>query len=283
MRSLVQYMYLTPKPEDFLKLMPAPRPQIYTILGSNIICMLFHLIFALPEATETMRGYLHGGVIIDFIGQKAPTSKIGLLLLDGLVLLLQCVMCAIWLEKDRLKKIEITLRSVAAGGFPKSVPATGPPGVVGTTTTTAATAADVTSRQDLDAEERGVLRDDPLGADETNDIELQPLMNERSSPSNGGGTGGHLEARYQRMIRFSGGSDPRDEGADRPSLLDVLMSGNGLLANLNVVRSVRTLGAEGASAADTAGYPLRLSGYTSTFAALAAESQATLERRARQR
>ncbi|KUI66685.1 DSC E3 ubiquitin ligase complex subunit 4 [Cytospora mali] len=278
MRSIVQYMYLTPKPEDFLKLMPAPRPQIYTIFGSNIMCMLFHLIFALPEANETARGYLHGGVIIDFIGQKAPTSKVGLLLLDCLVLLLQCIMCAVWLEKDRLKKLEITLRSIAAGGFPKGIVPV--PGTAATTTD--ATIADVTPGQDLDAEERGVLRDDPLGADETNDIEMQPLMNERSSPSNDGGIG-HLEARYQRMLRSSGGSSNEEEGADRPSLLDVLMSGNGLLANLNVVRSVRTLGAEGASVANTAGYPLRLTGYTTTLAAIAAESQARLERRTRQR
>ncbi|ROW16207.1 hypothetical protein VPNG_01931 [Cytospora leucostoma] len=277
LRSLVQYMYLTPKPEDFLKLMPAPRPQVYTIFGSNIICMLFHLIFALPEATETTRGYLHGGVIVDFVGQKAPTSKFSLILLDGLVLLLQCVMCAVWLEKDRLKTLEITLRSVAAGGFPKRiVPA---PGAV---TTTEATIADVTPGQDLDAEERGVLRDDPLGAGETNDIEMRPLINERHIPSNDGGTG-HLEARYRRILRSVGGSSNREEGADRPSLLDVLMSGNGLLANLNVVRSIRTLVAEGTSAASTAGYPLRLTGYTTTLAALAAESQARLERRARLR
>ena len=277
MRSLVQYMYLTPKPEDFLKLMPAPRPQIYTMFGSNIICMLFHLIFALPEATETTRGYLHGGVIIDFIGQKAPTSKLSLLLLDALVLLLQCVMCAVWLEKDRLKKLDITLRSIAAGGFPKrGVP------VPGTAATTEATVADITPGQDIDAEERGVLRDDPLGADESNDIEMRPLMNERPSHSNDDGTG-HLEARYQRFLRSSGGSSTREEGAGRPSLLDVLMSGNGLLVNLNVVRSIRSLGAENTNPADAAGYPLRLTGYTTTLAALAAESQARLERRARQR
>lgn len=275
MRAIVQYMYLTPKPEDFLKLMPAARPQMTIIFGSNVICMLSHLVFALSEATETERGYLHGGVIIDFIGQKAPTSRLGLLLLDVLILLLQCVMCSVWLEKDRLKLLELTLRTVAAGGFPKRtvpVPGTG-------TTATDATMADVTSGQDLDAEERGVIRDDPLGADESNDIEMRPLINERPSP----GGPGLLEARYQRIVRSSGGSSAREEGADRPSLLDVLMSGNGLLANLNVIRSVRILRGEGSSAANTAGYPLRLAGYTSTLAALAAQSQARLERQTRQR
>lgn len=278
MRSLVQYMYLTPKPEDFLKLMPAPRPQIYTVFATNIICMLLHLLLALPEASETMRGYLHGGVIIDFVGQKAPTSRVGLLVLDCLVLMLQCVMCAVWLEKDRLKKIEVTLRSVAAGGVPKTnanMPAPrAPPAVVG----------DAASTQDLDAEERGVLRDDPLGEDASRDIELQPLVTERPPPAVAESSStGQLEARYQRILRSLGGSDSREEGADRPSLLDVLMSGNGLLANFHVVHSLRTLATESNGASNVAGYPLRLTGYTTTWAALAAESQARLERRTRQR
>jgi hypothetical protein len=278
MRSLVQYMYLTPKPEDFLKLMPAPRPQIYTVLASNVLCMLLHLLLALPEASETMRGYLHGGVIIDFVGQKAPTSRLGLLLLDCLVLMLQCVMCAVWLEKDRLKKIEVTLRSVAAGGVPKTNANTPAPQVA------SVTAGDAASTQDLDAEERGVLRDDPLGEDDSRDIELQPLVTERPPPPAAESSStGQLEARYQRILRSLGGSGSQEQGADRPSLLDVLMSGNGLLANFHVVHSVRTLAAESNSASNVAGYPLRLTGYTTTWAALAAESQARLERRTRQR
>ncbi|POS75438.1 hypothetical protein DHEL01_v206161 [Diaporthe helianthi] len=280
MRSLVEYMYLTPKPEEFLKLLPAPRPQIYAVFGSNILCMLLHLLLALPEASETMRGYLHGGVIIDFVGQKAPTSRLGLLLLDCLVLMLQCVMCAVWLEKDRLKKIEVTLRSVAAGGVPKRN---------GNTTTTpqvaSGTTGDAASTQDLDAEERGVLIDDPLGEDDSRDIELQPLVPNRPPPQTTAedSSTGQLEARYQRILRSLGGSGSQEQGADRPSLLDVLMSGNGLLANLHVVQSLRTLAAESNSVSNVAAYPLRLTGYTTTWAALAAESQARLERRTRQR
>lgn len=225
-----------------------------------------------------MRGYLHGGVIIDFVGQKAPTSRLGLLLLDCLVLMLQCVMCGVWLEKDRLKKIEVTLRSVAAGGVPKTNATTPTPLVA------PATVGDTASTQDLDAEERGVLRDDPLGEDESRDIELQPLVTERPPPTVAESSStGQLEARYQRILRSLGGSDSREEGADRPSLLDVLMSGNGLLANFHVVHSMRTLAAESNSASNVAAYPLRLTGYTTTWAALAAESQARLERRTRQR
>lgn len=245
--------------------------------------MGLHLLFALPEASETMRGYLHGGVLIDFIGQKAPTSKLGLVLLDCLVLVLQCVMCAAWLEKDRIKKIEIMLKSVAAGGFPK--------GRTSTTAPVPATVAAIdletgiaTSNQDLDAEERGVLRDDPLGGvDETNDIEMRPLMNDRDAQGNEDSNAGRStieEARYRRYLATLGGGSQSDEGPDRPSLVDVLMSGNGLLANFHVVHSVRTLIAHNISdPVPATGYPLQLTGYTTTLARLAAERQ----RRAAQR
>lgn len=284
MRALVQYMYLTPKPEEFVKLMPPPRPQMYTVFGSNGICMLVHLIFSLPEAGETMRGYLHGGVIIDFIGQKAPTSRLSLLLLDCLILILQCIMCAIWMEKDRLQKMESTLKSVSAGGVPKT----------GDTATSEvpSTAVDVlsgaaTSTQDLDSEERGVMRDDPLGADQRNDIEMQPLMRDQppgDTDSGGTGESGIMEARYQRILRTAGGSDAT-EGPSRPSLLDVLLSGNALLVNLHVPHAIRTLVADNASdpSGYVASYPLRLTGYGTRIAQLAAESQVRLERARQQR
>lgn len=281
MRSLVQYMYLTPKPEEFVRLMPAPRPQMYIIFGSNILCVLFHLLFALPEASEVMRGYLHGGAIIDFVGQKAPTSKLSLVLLDCVVLALQCLMCAVWLERDRIKRIETTLKSVAAGGFPKRPNST--------TRSMPAAALDLdtgglaTSTQDVDAEERGILNDDPPlgGADETNSIEMRPLMSGRDAQggTDGGRTTTIEEARYRRYLNTLGGSQS-EEGPDRPSLVDVLVSGNGLLANFHVVHSVRTLIAHNASdPVPVTGYPLQLTGYTTTLARLAAERQ----RRATQR
>lgn len=275
-------MYLTPKPEDFLRLMPAPRPQMYTIFGSNIICMLIHLVFALPEASETMRGYLHGGVIIDFIGQKAPTSRFGLLLLDCTILVLQCVMCAVWLEKDRLKKIETTLRSVAAGQFPKGAGAGAAQPAMPSAALDVMTGA-LTSSQDLDSEERGVLREDPLGPNETDDIEMRPLMRDQGAADvEHGGQTRILEARYQRILRAMGGSS--STGPDtRPSLLDVMVSGNGLLANFHVVHAIRTLIADNANDPVVAGYPIQLTGYGARFAALAAQSQARLERGTRQR
>lgn len=290
-RALLQYMYLTPKPSEFLKLLPAPRPQMYTIFGANLICMLSHIVLALPEASETMRGYLHGGVIIDFIGQKAPTSRIGLLLLDVGVLVLQCVMCAVWVEKDKLRQIETTLKRVSAGGIPKRAATTA--GAVDVTTGAATFAAQTPSVpapppiQDLDAEERGVLRNDPLDGE---DIEMQPLVPPERTPAAAAGDGDSgsappqqniEDARYRRILRnveFLGGSQA-EEGPDRPSLYDVLLSGNGLLANLHVVHSIRTLIAANTTEPLAAAYPIQLAGYGSRIAQL----QAQLERRTRPR
>lgn len=216
-----------------------------------------------------MRGYLHGGVIIDFIGQKAPTSRTSLLLLDGLILVLQSVMCAVWLEMDQLRKMESVLKEVSAGGVPKSTAAA--------STATPAAAVDIltgasTSTQDLDSEERGVMRDYPLGVDETNDIEMQPRV--REPPSTGDGSIDRiLEARYQRIVRTAGGSDSAEGPAGRPSLLDILMSGNGFLANLHVPHAMRVLWERSVNEPAVAGYPLRLTGYSTRIAQLAAQSQ----------
>src|SRR6187402_269562 len=97
-------MFLTPKP-NFIPPMPQHRPYVPFIFGTNIICILLHLFTARSEAGEAMRGYLHGGIIIDLIGQKGPTSKLHLVLLDILILLLQCFMLTVHVERERLTGI----------------------------------------------------------------------------------------------------------------------------------------------------------------------------------
>lgn len=51
--------------------------------------------FDRPSAGEGARGYLHGGLLIDFIGQKGPISKFSLVLLDLLIVGLQVVMLSV--------------------------------------------------------------------------------------------------------------------------------------------------------------------------------------------
>ncbi|EME79171.1 uncharacterized protein MYCFIDRAFT_90088 [Pseudocercospora fijiensis CIRAD86] len=69
---------------------PSP-PIIGTIFGTTLLCIIMHLYNSPPSAGEATRGYLHGGLAMDFIGQKGPSSKVHLILLDLLVLLVQLV------------------------------------------------------------------------------------------------------------------------------------------------------------------------------------------------
>lgn len=139
LRAFVQLIWLTPKPE-ILPELPSNRPYIYPICGSNLICLFVHLWFPLPSAGEATRGYLHGGLLIDWIGQQGPTSKLRLFLLDCFILALQLVMLAATLKLQNVKRRK---GSNASGGEPSA--GEGP-------------ASPAAPRQDVDAEERGMLR-----------------------------------------------------------------------------------------------------------------------------
>jgi hypothetical protein len=153
-RAFVQFIFLTLKQAPFPE-HPADRPVIAPIVFSNLICFLFHFFLSPPEAGEATRGYLHGGLAMDFIGQKGPTSKGHLLLLDLLVLGLQLTHMAAGMARRRVRQASNVTTPPAVGGNPQPVSSAPPAGV---------------QQQDIEAEERGVHRAD-YGAD----IEMQPL------------------------------------------------------------------------------------------------------------
>ncbi|OJJ60793.1 hypothetical protein ASPSYDRAFT_29318 [Aspergillus sydowii CBS 593.65] len=145
-RAIAQLIFFTPKAPPFDP--TRNQPFIGAILASNLFCMIIHNFFAQPEADETTRGYLHGGILIDFIGQKAPVPLTRLFFLDLLVMFLNFVMLGLIVE--RVKVAESRDTTTAA-------------------TTTTATAA-TTQAQDHDHEERGLLnRETESGAQSTND------------------------------------------------------------------------------------------------------------------
>ncbi|KAH8885167.1 DUF1746-domain-containing protein [Thozetella sp. PMI_491] len=242
LRVLPHYLFFTPKADTFLQTLGPQRPQVFAIFAPNILCMLAHLIWPPPRASEATRGYLHGGVIVDFIGQKAPTSKFSLLLLDLVVLGVQCFMLAVHQEAEKLWKIVRPRGGVAAS-------------VGADSSTTSATSATAPTAQDQDAEERGVLRDQSREADDTDEIEMRPLM----------GRGAAGSANSQRRS-----TQARTSGAD---LVEVVMSGNAVLADYHVANAIRTAGNDYQSAAS---YSLQSIGYTATLAALAAERRARM-------
>ncbi|RDL36658.1 uncharacterized protein BP5553_06010 [Venustampulla echinocandica] len=244
-RFLNQLMFLTPKPQ-FVPPLPQHRPYIGAIFGPNIICMLLHMFTARPHAGEAMRGYLHGGIIVDLIGQKGPTSKIHLVALDLLVLVLQFAMLAVHVERERLSKMVTAYTSPTRRVDPAS--------------------AVVPSIQDHDAEERGVMRD---GFAENGDIELQPMASqdndstpaqEITTPSN------------DDHARLLAELPPRDErGGDG---LDTFWSGRAIVVDLHILHNIRRQWADYGNATGSA---FQTVGYSAALAAATTNRRLRLE------
>ena len=243
LRVLPHYLFFTPKADTFLQSLGPQRPQVFAIFAPNLLCVLAHIIWGPTLASEANRGYLHGGIIVDFIGQKPPASRFGLLALDLLILGLQCFMLAVHQEAERLWKAVRPQGGAAAGtvGVSPAPPTT----------------------QDHDAEERGVIRT----AGETDEIELRPVA--------GGDTAGGGEDAPPETTRLLPGSSLRQ--ASDGDLLGFLRSGNAVLADFHVVHTVRSVGNDYEQAA---AHVTQTIGYTATLAARAAERRARLENQA---
>ncbi|KAI1096251.1 DUF1746-domain-containing protein [Rostrohypoxylon terebratum] len=248
-RWVPQALFISPKAEDTVLIIP--NYHVSAIIGPNFLCTFMHLVASLPQAGEASRGYLHGGILFDFIGQKAPSSKFSLLLLDLLVFGLQCFMLTVNLEKERVRKV---IKPLAALDTPTT-------SVTPTPTTTSVTGS--VTGQDYDAEERGVLRGAPI-VDETHDIEMQSF-------GNGHGGQQHNVERTGLLRRTTNHTDNLE------SLADTLISGNAVLANFNVRRSLQTAWQNRASTRESVtAYAMQNVRYDATLAALAAQRRARL-------
>lgn len=133
-RVTIQTFFLTPRPVSISE-SPLQRPFVGAIVATNLCCLLSHLIRVNPQAGEITEGYLHGGIIIDFVGELGPIWKWRLVVMDLLILGLQLIMLAATLEKFSQKVSQ--------------------PAVEGLMNT-----------QDHDAEERGVIRSENGRAEE---------------------------------------------------------------------------------------------------------------------
>jgi hypothetical protein len=250
LRVLNQMLFLTPKPH-FIPPAPQHRPYIGAIFVPNIICILLHILTARSEAGEAVRGYLHGGVIIDLIGQKGPTSKIQLVLLDLLILGLQCFMLAVHVEKERLTK------AIAALSSGSLTPPSDQP------------RAEVFSVQDHDAEEQGIVRD---GVTDNDGIELQTLDSRTGEATSSANSGADVE-RNEERDRLLAEPPPRmEEDDDDDTGLDVFWSGTVVLADFHIIQNLRRqwrdYGNATESALQTAGF---VGGFSAEFTALAAD------------
>lgn len=192
-----------------------------------------------------MRGYLHGGVIVDLIGQKGPTSKVHLVLLDVLVLMLQCVMLAVHLEKEKLSKVLIVL---AGSGSAASA-----------STSEIQPREVAVSAQDMDAEERGVMRH---GIEDPDEIEME-TRNGTSPTRNDEGD----EERNEEHEQLLAEPIRRDEEDENQNPLDVFYTESARLATFNVIPALRSQWQDYGNASGSA---LQTVGFSAEFARAAA-------------
>lgn len=241
-RGWCQQNFLSPKPDDWPLPLPAIQAQVLSVFFPTFICVLAHILESLPFAGETTRGYLHGGVIVDFIGQKPPSTRFTLFAFDILILGLQCLMLSVHEERERLRKI---IR-------PKSR----------RTRTTTATNQDTTSTDarlstDASALDSGVNATDRADAGNSDDIELQPLSRQTSAVD---------DDDEQRPFLSRSPTPP----TSRITLLDVLNSGNGMIRDFHVMHTIRNATPDFWG---TVGHGLRSAGYQATLARIRARTR----------
>lgn len=221
LRAFVQFLLLTPKPPVFPE-QPEDRPVVGAIFTTNAICLFCHIYFAAPSAGEATRGFLHGGLAMDFIGQQGPSSKIQLVLLDILVVVLQLVLLAAGTLRKRLKDKASSATPASTSTTPSTNTAAAP------TTTTTAPAAPATqpSTQDLDSEERGVRR-----SMEQHDIEMQTLNPSGTATSPAAST---AEPSAHDALLANTAAPATDE-----HIFDAFHSGQIVLADLDIWRTIK--------------------------------------------
>lgn len=199
----VQFLLLTPKPSIFPE-PPQNRPYIGMIMGANLLCLVLHMYSSPLSAGEATRGYLHGGLAMDFIGQQGPTSKLHLVALDALIVSLQLVHLSAHIARTKLKEaLTVT-----------------PPGGLET--------APAASVQDHDHEERGVRR-----SQEGADIEMQNLDPSGSAAASSGPPVSDEEPSERESLLAS--TAPSTDA----HIFDAFNSGQIVLADLDITQTVK--------------------------------------------
>ncbi|KAJ5219986.1 hypothetical protein N7468_009190 [Penicillium chermesinum] len=206
--SALYYMEYVSSPFDPTR----NQPFVGAILASNLFCMIFHAFFIRPEAGEATRGYLHGGLFIDFIGQK-PVPVFRLLTFDLLILLVDFLMLGLIIERV---KTTATNLSTSTNSAPTQ-----------SSNSDTNTPNDET-QQDHDAEERGVVR----GPAETGTVE--PSHEPSTSPPLAEIDDGLQEERTTLL------AEPGDSSASRGRHpLDSFASGRAIILEMGLFTTIR--------------------------------------------
>lgn len=175
--------------------------------------MVFHNFITHPEAGEETRGYLHGGMFIDFIGQKAPVSVFRLLSLDVLILVIDFVMLGLVIER-----VKASGASSATDGDTE--------------------ARDPDRSQDHDAEERGVLRRSTSG-DADAAPPHPPLPGEDGVELDDLGPGAARNSLDERLERTGLLGDSGEGRAKDGHFLDSFAGGEAVIMDMGLLDVIR--------------------------------------------
>ncbi|TQB74783.1 hypothetical protein MPDQ_004225 [Monascus purpureus] len=219
-RAIVQLIFFTPKAPPFDP--TRNQPYVGAIFASNFFCMFSHNFFTHPEAGEATREYLHGGLFIDFIGEKAPVSVLRLISLDIIILFIDFIMMGLIIERVKT----VGLASATADG------------------TSASDTRDTSGRQvqDHDSEERGVLQRG-LGtalAMSTNhdggDVDSNGL-GPRDNPAR---TRSSIDERLERTELLAGSPEGGlSQGTRDSHALDSFFSGEAVIMDMGLISAIR--------------------------------------------
>lgn len=242
LRAFGQYLYLSPKDESFPVALTATRMHVLLVILPNIICILLHLFASLPVGREDQRGYQHGGLVIDFVGQMPSGSRIYYLLADFFLLTLQCIMLTIHTEREQMRVSLKTFKPLAAD--------------------LAQQAAAGRTLRELDEEERGVsaLMVEEAGDEVAEHVEMRLLHQNADAIDEAGPSNSNSNSSNTR--------NHEDDGTTH--LFNVMNSGNGVLGPYHVLHTIRHTAMD---VRRTAAASLTSMGYNATFAAIRANAQ----------
>lgn len=210
MRAAVELIFFTPKATPFEP--TRNQPFVSAIIISNLFCILCHAFVLHPEAGEATRGYLTGGLFIDFIGQK-PVPLLWLLSFDVLIFLVDLVMLALVIER-----VKVTMSTIG----------TAPSGTANEDTSTDTNTAESGDRQDHDAEERGLIRGNE-------DVEASSASEPNSNPSPVADIDEDVNDERSNLL-----ADPGDGGAARGAHpLDSFASGQAVIVDMGLWSTIR--------------------------------------------
>lgn len=113
-RAFTQYSISNPYPTPSMRITVSEESKkaltkflLIGVFSGNVFCLLIHLLFGSYKVAESTNGFLHGGMTLQFIGERVPFSTLELILLDIGILFVQLVYHSLMCMTDDSKVLEI--------------------------------------------------------------------------------------------------------------------------------------------------------------------------------